>query len=108
MGWPIPRRKQGGRLATARARAGRQGASETASSTKLSRLPVSNQVFLGSWMVNICQEGHRQRSALQRRHMEPLRWRSHCTPRKQSSWDEGSDKMHHLLGEGVLAQHLVA
>ena len=24
----------------------------------VSRLPVANQVFLGSWMVNICQKGH--------------------------------------------------
>jgi len=29
----------------------------------VSRLPVTNQVFLGSWMVDICQEGHSQRSA---------------------------------------------
>ena len=24
----------------------------------LSRLPVANQIFLGSWMVDICQESH--------------------------------------------------
>ena len=29
----------------------------------VSRLPVANQVFLGSWMVDICQEGCSQRSA---------------------------------------------
>ena len=29
----------------------------------VSRLPVTNQVFLGSWTVDICQEGHSQRSA---------------------------------------------
>ena len=39
----------------------------------VSRLPVANQVFLGSWMVDICQEGHSQRSAPQRRHMAHLR-----------------------------------
>ena len=38
-----------------------------------SRLSVANQVFLGSWMVDICQEDHSQRSALQRRHMTDLR-----------------------------------
>ena len=27
----------------------------------VSRLPVANQVFLGSWMVDICQEGRSQR-----------------------------------------------
>ena len=27
----------------------------------VSRLPVANQVFLGSWMVDICQEGCSQR-----------------------------------------------
>ena len=27
-----------------------------------SRPPVANQVFLGSWTVDICQEGHSQRS----------------------------------------------
>ena len=37
-----------------------------------SKLPVANQVFLGSWMADICQEGHRQRSAPQRRHMAHL------------------------------------
>ena len=53
-----------------------------------SRLPVANQVFLGSWMVDICQEGHSQRSAPQRKQMAHLRWRSHCTQ------DQGGDKTH--------------
>ena len=42
----------------------------------VSRLPVANQVFLGSWMVDIQQEGLRQRSAPQRRHTAHLRWLS--------------------------------
>ena len=50
----------------------------------VSRLPVANQVFLGSWMVDICQEGCTQRSAPQRRHTALLRQHSHCTPRKTS------------------------
>ena len=34
----------------------------------VSRLLVANHVFLGSWMVDICQEGRSLRSAPQRRH----------------------------------------
>ena len=58
----------------------------------VSRLPVANQVFLGSWMVDICQEGHSQRSAPKRRtHMAYLRWSS-CSPLwKLSGWDQGGD-----------------
>ena len=74
----------------------------------VSRFPVANQVFLGSWMVDNRQEGHSQRSAPQRRHMAHLRWCSYCTPRKLSDWDCGGDKMHHPPGESVLAKHLVA
>ena len=33
-----------------------------------SMLPLANHIFLGSWMVDICQEGHSLRSAPQRRH----------------------------------------
>ena len=74
----------------------------------VSRLPVANQVFLGSWMVDIHQEGRSQRSAPQRRHIAHLRRYAHCTPRKLSDWDWGGDKMHHPPGESVLAKHLVA
>ena len=58
-----------------------------------SRLPVANQVFLGSWTVDIHQEGHSQRSAPQKRHMAHLRQHSHCAPRK-SIQDQGGDKTH--------------
>ena len=58
-----------------------------------SRLPVANQLFLRSWMFDICQEGHSQTSAPQRRHMAHLRWFSCCTPRKLSNKDWGGDKM---------------
>ena len=44
--------------------------------------PVANQVFLRSWTVNFCQEGHSLRSAPQRRHTEHLRRCSCGTPRK--------------------------
>ena len=45
----------------------------------VSRLPVANQVFLGSWTVDIRQEGRSQRSAPQRRHTAQLRQRSQET-----------------------------
>ena len=59
-----------GRCATARA--GRQGAiaisvPETTSFIKLTRLPVADHVFLGSWMVHIHQECHSLRWAPQGR-----------------------------------------
>ena len=60
----------------------------------VSMLPVANQVFLGSWTVDIHQEGRSQRSAPQRRHMAHLRWHSLCEPWKLSGWDRGGDKMH--------------
>ena len=64
----------------------------------VSRLPLTNQVFLGSWTVDIHQEGRSQRSAPQRRHMAHLRQRSCGTPRKLSGWDWGGDKAHHTPG----------
>ena len=85
------------------ARARRQGANsapETASLYQtVSRLPVANQVFLGSWMVDIHQEGCSQRSAPQRRHTVHLRQCSHCAPRKLNGWDQGGDKPHCTWGE---------
>ena len=78
--WSIPHWRQRGRRTTARARRlGAILAPEMASSTKLSRLPVANQVFLGSWMVDICQEGRSLRSAPQRRHGTPKTVLSQCT-----------------------------
>ena len=75
----------------------------------VSRLPVTNQVFLRSWIVDICQEGHSQRSAPQRRYTAHLRWHSCCPPRKLSAWDRGGDKMHRpFSGENVPGNHLVA
>ena len=56
----------------------------------VSRLPVANQVFLGSWMTDICQEGLSQRSAPQRRHISHLRRCSCSAPRKLSR-DRGGD-----------------
>ena len=74
---PPLHRRQRGRPATARAR--RQGAAAVLAPKTcilhqtVSRLPVANQVFLGSWTVDICQEDHSPRSTSQRRHMAHLR-----------------------------------
>ena len=63
-------------------RAGRQGAAAILAPETgflhqtVSRLPIANHVLLGSWMVDICQEGHSLRWAPQRRHMAHLRWYS--------------------------------
>ena len=65
----------------------------------VSRLPVANQVFLASCMIDNRQEGHSQRSALQRRCMAHLTRCSCFTPRKLSSWDWGGDKTHCTWGE---------
>ena len=73
-----------------------------------SRLPVANQVFLGSWAVDICQEGRSWRSAPQRRHTAHLRRHSCCAPGILSSWDLGGDKMHRPPEETALTKHLVA
>ena len=64
-----------------------------------SQLPVV-KVFLGSWTVDICQEGHNQRSAPQRRHTAHLRQRSHGTLGKLRCYDTTWDS--------ALAKHLVA
>ena len=63
----------------------------------VSSLPVTNEVFPGSWMDDIYQDGHSQRSAPQR-HTAHLRWCSHGTPRNPRGWDQGGDKMHHPAG----------
>ena len=57
----------------------------------VSRLPVANQVFLRSWMVDICQEGRNQKSTPQRRHMAHLRQCSCGSPRKPSGRNQGGD-----------------
>ena len=56
------------------------------------RLSVTNQVFLGSWTVDIHQEGHSERSAPQKRYTAHLR--CYCILRKLSSWDQEGDKTH--------------
>ena len=58
----------------------------------MSRPPAANQAFLGSWMVDIHQEGRSQRPAPQNRHTAHLRRCALCTPRKPSGWDGGGGK----------------
>ena len=82
------------------ARAGRQGAAvisvpEMASSTKLSRLPVANYIFLRSWIIDIRQEGHSLRSAPQRRHTAHLRQCSHGESGKLSGQMQEVIKTYH-------------
>ena len=85
--------RQRGRCVTARAR--RQGAILAPETGILhqtvSRLPVANHIFLGSWTVAISQEGHSLRSTPQRRHTAHLRRCLHGTPGKLSNWGQGGD-----------------
>ena len=75
----------------AKARAGRQGAVAILSPSfiKLTKLPVANHVFLGSWMVHTHQECHSLRSAPHRRHTAHLGLCLHSAPGKPSSRDQG-------------------
>ena len=75
----------------ARARRGNHSPRE-ASSTKLQAGFVTNQHFLGFWMVDIYREGRSQRSAPQKRHRVHLRRCGGCTPRALSGRDGGGDK----------------
>ena len=91
----------------ARARKGQTRPSDSIPYQTASRLLVANQVFLGSWTVDICQEGHRLRSALQRRHMAHLRWCSHGAPGKLRSWDREVIKTQPTW-DSEFAKHMVA
>ena len=57
----------------------------------VSRFPVANHVVLESWLVDICQESHSLRSALQRRPMAHLGLCSHGAPGKLSNGNWGGD-----------------
>ena len=96
MNWPIPpteEERQVGDSQSQKARSNLRPRDSILHQT-VNRLPGANKVFLGSWTVDIRHEGHSQRSGLQRRHTEHLRWRSQCTRRKPKSWDRGVVKMH--------------
>ena len=107
MDQPIPLWRQAG-TGQPELERGKLGPRE-ASSTKLQAGSIANQDFLGFWTVDICWEGHSQRSAPQKRHLAHLRRRAHCTPRKLSSWNREGDKMHPPpdLGVTMLTKHLV-
>ena len=57
------------------------------SPTKLSRLPVTNHIFLGFWTDHIGQECHNLRSAFQKRHIAHLGLCPCGAPGKPSSQD---------------------
>jgi len=92
---PLPHQRPRGRRA--KARVGRQRTApisvpETGILHQtVSRLPVANHVFLGSWTVDICQEGVSLKSAPQSRHTAHLRRCSPSAPGKPSSRDWGGD-----------------
>ena len=70
------------------------------------RFPVANQDFLGFWTVDICRQGHSQRSAAQKTHGTPEMARPLCTQETgRLGW--GRHKRHPLLGESMLTKHLV-
>ena len=72
MDWPLPSPeadRQAGNSPRRKAR-GDLGPDGSLHQT-VSRLPAANQVFLGSWTVDIHQGGCNQRSAPQRRHSTP-------------------------------------
>ena len=109
MDWPLPlpeAERQAGGSQSWKAR-GNLGPRDGIIQQTVSRLPVANQVFLGSWTVDICHEGCSQKSAPQRRHTAHLRWHSCVAPKKLSGWDQGGDNMHHPPGESVLIKHLL-
>ena len=85
--------RQGGDSQSWRA-GGNLGPRDSIFQQNVSRLPVANHVFLGSWTVDICQEGRSLRSVPQRRHTAHLRWCSRGAPRKPSAQDRGGDKDH--------------
>ena len=90
-----PHQRQRGRQVTEEPEArGNVGPRDGILHQTVRRLPVANQVFLGSWTVGIYQEGRSQRSAPQRRHMAHQRRCSRCAPGKLSSWDGGGDRTH--------------
>ena len=94
---PLEAERQAGDSQSPKAR-GNLGPRDGILHQTVSRLPVTNQVFLGSWMVDIHQEVHSQRSAPQRRHMAHLRRCSHGALRKPRGWDRGGDKTHRPVG----------
>ena len=94
MDQPIPRRRQAGE--GSQSQKGDDHGPREASSTKLQAGFAANQDFLGFWTVDICQEGHSQRSAPQKRHKAHLRRRASCKPRKPSGRDGGGDKSKRL------------
>ena len=89
MDWPIPppeAERQAGDSQSQKAR-GNLSPRDSILHQTVSRLPVANHVFLGSWTVDICQECHNLKSVPQRRHTTLLGLCSCSTPRKHNGQD---------------------
>ena len=87
----------------ARAGRGNRGPRE-ASYIKLQAGFFANQDYLGFWIVDVCREGHSQRSAPQKRHRAQLRRHARCTPRKLRGWVGGSGKTQPPTGSDCARQ----
>ena len=75
------------------------GPQRLASSTKLSRLPATNHVFLGSWMVDICQEGRSLRLAPpEETHSTPEEVLLQCT--QETKWPRWGRQLRHMIHLG--------
>ena len=74
----------------------------------VSRLPVTNYVFLASWMVYICQDCHSLRPAPLRRCMAHLGLCTHGTPESLSGLDLGSARDTDPTQNCALVEHLEA
>ena len=99
---PIPRQRQRGRWATDRQERDNLGPRDGILYQTASRLPVANQVFLGSWTVDIRQEVRSQKSAPQRRYSVPA-----VHPGNRAAGTR--EVIRHIVpGESALAKHLVA
>ena len=105
---PIHHRRQGAGRCQPEPGRGKLGPRDSIPYQTANRLPVSNQDFLGFWMVDILQECCSQRSATHKRHTAHQRWVCPLPPRKLSSWDWGGDKTHSPPEESELTKHLVA
>ena len=81
---PIPRQRQGGRQATARAGRGKSRPQRWHPLPNCKQAPVANQVILGSWMVDIRQEGCSQISSPEETHSTPEKVLPLCT--QETKW----------------------
>ena len=104
---PIPHQRQGAGGRQPEPERGKLSPRDGIPYQTTNRLPVSNQDFLEFWTVDICREGHSQRSAPQKRQTAHQTRVHPLPPRNQSGWDRGRGKTYSPPGETALAKHLV-